>query len=352
MHASHWTRRRVLKAIAASFVGGQPLVAQDPSRVETSGKRFITPVTQRAIDRGLEWLANRQHQDGSFGSGSGYLRNVAITSLCGMSFMSAGYTPARGRYGSVVSRAIDFILESSGPNGFINVPESESHGPMYGHGFATLFLAEAYGMVARDEMRRKLELAVKVIINSQNKEGGWRYEPHPADADVSVTVCQIMALRAARNAGIYVPKDSVDRCTQYIRDCQNRDGGFRYQLNKNAPSLFPRSAAAVVALNSAGIYEGDEIDRALRYIERYIPQGQRPRQDSRYYYGHYYAAQVMWHAGGRYWIQWYPAIRDELLETQLGEGSWLDRAICNEYATAMATLILQMPNNYLPIFQR
>jgi hypothetical protein len=60
----------------------------------------------------------------------------------------------------------------------------------------------------------------------------------------------------------------------------------------------------------------------------------------------------MWHAGGKYWDEWYPAIRDELLDRQTDEGSWLSATICNEYGTAMSLLILQLPNNYLPIFQR
>src|SRR5207253_9246728 len=92
-----------------------------------------------------------------------------------------------------------------------------SHGAMYGHGFGTLFLAEAHGMVhdkeLRDRLRTTLKQAVQLIQGSQNSEGGWRYTPLSKDADVSVTICQIMALRAARNAGFYVPKATVDRCT-------------------------------------------------------------------------------------------------------------------------------------------
>ena len=70
-----------------------------------------------------------------------------------------------------------------------------------------------------------------------------------------------------------------------------------------------------------------------------------------YFYGHYYAMQAMWAAGGDYWKEWYPAIRDELIGHQLPDGSWVD-GICIHYATAMACIILQVPNNYLPILQR
>lgn len=351
------SRRRFLQSAAAAGISLMPVrlsqAAPDASRsFEAHGRQMVTPEAQLAITRGLSWLAARQHDDGSFGSGSAYRRNVAVAGLCGMAFLSAGSTPGRGRYGRLVRKIIDFLISTAQPSGYIIAPESASHGPMYGHGFATLFLADAYGMSGEERLREVLKNAVRLIVNSQNKDGGWRYEPESTDADISVTVSQIMALRAARNAGIAVPKSTVDRCIDYVRRCQNSDGGFRYQLLLRPQSIFPRSAAGVVALYSAGVYEGEEIERGLDYLMRYLPQGDLFRYESHYYYGHYYAVQAMWHAGGDYWRKWYPAIRDELLTRQLPEGSWPDALICNEYGSAMALLVLQTPNNYLPIFQR
>ena len=73
---------------------------------------------------------------------------------------------------------------------------------MYGHGFATLFLAEVYGMTPRPDVRETLRKAVRLIVQTQNQEGGWRYHPVRNDAALSVTSCQIMALRAARTTGV------------------------------------------------------------------------------------------------------------------------------------------------------
>lgn len=323
-----------------------------PRTVETSGLELITPAAQQAISRGLEYLASNQHEDGSFGAGSYYRRHVAVTALAGMAFLSAGNTPNRGKYGKAVDRAVRFLLDNTDPTGLISTPEARQQNPMYGHGFAALFLAEAYGMSPQPEIREKLKLAITLILNTQNKEGGWRYFPARADADISVTVCQIMALRAARNAGLFVPKDSVDLCTRYVRQCQNPDGGFSYQLVKGTQSNWPRSAAGLVALYSAGIYEGREIDRGLKYLMEHLPRGELFRHEPFYFYGHYYAVQAMWHAGGSYWKQWYPAIRDELIGRQSQNGNWPDLTVNSEYGTAMACIVLQMPNNYLPIFER
>ena len=97
------------------------------------------------------------------------------------------------------------------------IAADNSHGPMYGHGFATLFLGEVYGMTGDDDVKEKLQKAVRLIQNTQNKEGGWRYQPVPYDADISVTITEIMALRAARDAGIKVEKEVVDKAIGYVR---------------------------------------------------------------------------------------------------------------------------------------
>jgi hypothetical protein len=305
--------------------------------------------TRQAIDNGLQYLASRQNDDGSMGN-DGNSRNVAVCGLTGMAFMSAGHMPGRGRFGRQVSRCVGYILSNCN-DGFIAAPGAMTHGPMYGHGFATLFLAEVYGMTAIAGVRDKLVAAVRLIVRTQNDEGGWRYQPQKADADLSVTICQIMALRAARNAGIFVPAETIDRCTEYVKRCQNADGGFMYMLSQPGISAFPRSAAGIVSLYSAGIYDGPEIDKGIEYLAQYVPNSETLNRENHFFYGQYYAVQAMWHAGGEQWQRWYPAIEQLLLQRQREDHSWFD-IICPEYGTAMACLILQMPNSHLPIFQK
>lgn len=322
--------------------------------VDSSGRKLVTPKTDKAINRGLKWLANEQATNGSFGSVGSYRENVGITAIAGIAFLASGSTPDRGPYGREIAAVMDFLLSRARTDGFITSDKaSQSHGPMYGHGFATLFLAEIYGTTERDDLRPKLSRAVQLIVTSQNRDGGWRYSPKSRDADMSVTVCQMMALRAARNAGFAVPRDTVDKCVLYLRKCQNDDGGFRYQLESDRESLFPRSAAAIVGFYSAGKYDGTELESGLGYLNRFRP-GQGRENRNNYFYGHYYAAQAAWQAGGDHWFKWYPAIRDDLSAKQEPDGSWRDTTpvVGSAYATAMACIVLQMPNNLLPIFQR
>jgi hypothetical protein len=198
------------------------------------------------------------------------------------------------------------------------------------------------------ELGGKLRTAVRLIVDTQNDAGGWRYQPVKSDADLSITICQIMALRAARDAGIHVPERTRTLCIQYVKNSQNSDGSFRYTPHSGRGGSFPLTAAGIVALNSAGIYSGPEIDNALGYMMRFLPSGSMT--ESYYFYGHYYAAQAAWHAGGEVWRKWYMAIRDTLLKNQRDDGSWIDNTAGADFGAAMGCIILQLPNNYLPIF--
>ena len=327
-----------------------PVAAAQEISPEEAAADMLTPQVEQGIARGLAWLASRQQADGAFGSGA-YRGNVAVTALSGMAMLAGGSAPNRGPYGEQVARAVDYLLAQAQPSGFITAEPWASHGPMYGHGFATLFLAECYGMTPESEVRQKLAAAVRLIVNSQNEQGGWRYFPVRNDADISVTVCQVMALRAARNAGIHVPSETIDRSIAYVKKCQNPDGGFRYMLEQEGDSAPARSAAGLVSLYSAGIYEGPEIAEAIDYLLKFMPEPDSPPQQAYFFYGQYYAIQAMWQAGGLPWRRWYPAISEQLLAQQRQDGSFSSQ-ICPEYATGMACIVWQLPENHLPIFQR
>jgi len=336
---------------------GAPAPANAPRQTAENNamEGEITPELDRAVQKGLAALAGLQLEDGSFAA-SRYGKNSAIASLACLAFMADGHLPGRGKYGPNVERGLEFILSSVTETGL--VAADASHGPMYGHGFATLFLGEVYGMTQggadtqqSQRVHDALVRAVRLIIQTQNDEGGWRYNPVPEDADISVTICQIMGLRSARNAGIEVPRETIDRAVEYVRKCQNTDGGFKYQLGRGG-SAWPRSAAGVASLFYAGIYEDEAIDRGIAYlIDKALP-GSSEATEAHYFYGHYYSAQAMYLAGGESWAKWWPAIRNELIERQLSDGSWSDQQAGAAYGTAMALIVLQMPKRYLPIFQK
>lgn len=303
--------------------------------------------TEAAVRKALRYLAETQNPDGSWGGSGGYSSDVAIVGLCALAFMSAGHQPDRGPYGQVLRRATDYLVKSAQRTGLIYNPAAAAGPPMYGHGFATLALAELYGMTRRLDLRDKLEAAVALILRTQNAEGGWRYQPRVADADISVVICQIMALRAAANAGIRVPRETIARAIEYVKRCANNpDGGFSY-MPGNRGSGQARTGAGVLALIVMGERHCEEARRGLEYLMS-RPPGNR---DGHVFYAIYYCTQAMYQAGGRYWAYWYPRVSEYLLSTQRPDGSWYDGP-GQAYATAMGVLALQVPAGLLPIYQK
>lgn len=330
------------------------LAAQEPARPALiSPATQITPATQLAIREASDWLVTQQHaESGSFGTGPEYAGNVGVTALVGMAFLSGGSTPTSGPYRVTVEKLTGYLLDCAGPNGYLVEPEPKLQGPMYGHGFATMYLAEVLGMSPHPELPGATRRAVSLIINTQNADGGWRYLPQASDADVSVTACQLMALRAARNAGLVVPRSTIERATSYLRRCQNVDGGFRYRLLDAAESRYPRSAACISALYSAGLRDDPALRTGAAYLLRYLPDQPGARDAQYHYYGVYYGAQAAWQIGGEHWERWYQAGREELLRTRQPNAGWSDPWVGDDYATAMALIALQLPYGYVPIFER
>lgn len=300
----------------------------------------LSPEVENAIDRGLAYLASKQDDQGSWAREN----KCGVTSLALMAYMLKGHFPKKGIYGLHLERAVDFLIaQAKKSDGYIG-------NSMYEHALATLALSEAWGMSDRDEIRDVLKRAVDIIINSQNREGGWRYTPEPKDADVSVTAMQLVALASAKEAGIFVPAEVMDKARAYVKRLQiPNSGGFGYQ-SAHSPG-FARSAAGVMSLMISGDRESRQALRGLDYLQK---QPDEVFSKADYYsYGHYYAIQVMYQAGESHYAAWYPKIRDAQLKSQKKDGFWQNPGDPDPaYGTSMAILMLGVPYRYLPIYQR
>jgi hypothetical protein len=320
-----------------------------------------TPDVAEAVTRGLQWLAARQNKNGSFGSSQ---VPVATTGLAGLAFLANGNVPGRGRYAHQAKNAIRYLLDCQrySRRGYINEPGGAGGSRMHGHGYATLFLAEALGMTNDamdgldvDILREAVKKAVHVIESSQSKDGGWTYEPNPMSGDEgSVTVTQVHALRSARNAGIKVNKTTIDSAVRYIQKSANSDGGIRYSLSSGGShSSFALTAAGVSVMNYLGEYDLPQIERGLKYLAGGMKRGGVGRSNRGHFqaYEDFYATLAFYHQGGDYWKQFWPTLREEIIKRRASDGSWSD-GYGAEFGTAFATLTLQVSNQYLPIFQR
>lgn len=310
--------------------------------------------TDEAVRRGVHFLVRSQARNGSWSS----LRQdypSTMTAMAGLALMAAGNTPHEGPHADSVERAVQYLLRSAQPSGLIAVPNQERQ-PMYGHGFAMLFLSQAYGMetnrARQQELRRVLERAIALTVRAQSRDGGWYYTPDAQNDEGSVTVTQIQALRACRDAGLHVPREVIDRACEYIAKCQNRDGGISYSLRSRGHSLPAITAAAVATMYSAGEYEHPVSQGALAFTLRVLQGSRGLRSGGHEYYTRLYVGQTMWVSSPENWNRYFPSDRDFLLNNQLPNGSWNDNMTGEIFSTAVAILTLQLPYELVPVYQR
>ena len=331
-------------SLRAAKAGAKPV---DQDSVVVSEK------SEAVIKGALKFLAIKQSPNGSWNAGAGE-HPVAMTAYVLMAFMAAGNTPNEGEYGRNVTRGMQYLMERVGPDGFISSGGGSERGGsnMYGHGIATIALGELYGMTKDARLKQKLELAIHLIENSQNDQGGWRYAPRKSDADLSVTVLQVVALRAAKNGGLDVAQSTIDNAVAFVKSCYDPDsGGFTYQPHNQQPG-FARTAAGIYCLQVCGLYSDPLVAKGSAYLNDGLGN---PMEW--YTYGHFYAAPAQYMIGGKTWTNWYGRMEKELHEGVHRNGdfaSWdpYDHKVGEIYATAVHTMILAMPYHYLPLYQR
>ncbi len=318
-------------------------------------KVVVDEKTEAVIKGALRWLASKQLPNGAWGSSGEEQRYaIAMTGFALMAFQAGGHLPGEGEHGKNVTLGMQYLLDQISPEGLIGSRNSGQY--MYSHGISAIALGELYGQTRSPAMRPKLEKMIRIIIGSQNAEGGWRYRPVPADADISVTVLQVVALRAAKNGGIDVPQKTIDAAVKYVKACQHAaSGGFAYQPGRDPG--FARTAAAIYSLQVCGLYDDPMVRDGSEYLVK-----NNAKNDQWFTYGNFYAAPAQYMIGGEVWEKWYAQLREVLLRnaTAMPGGLYywepkLDAGMGGvgpTYSTAVYAMMLAMPYHYIPLYQR
>jgi hypothetical protein len=327
---------------------------------------------QSRINKSVAWLIKKQNNDGSIADAK--TNKVAMTSLAVMSLGAVGHqlsdeTPE----GAVMRKGMEFILKPQHQtlSGYYGEYDRSR---MYGHGIITLLLAESLGMGADETMdkkiRERLEKAIELIVRSQagkkdgKHQGGWRYTPNSKDADLSVSAWQLIALKAARNAGVTVPKKSIEDASDYMKRCFHRKGnasgpdsvvpGYFTYMAGQGNFRFGSGAAGLLCLQIIGEWDSPEVKGAAKYFMSYkIP---KPKGNDHFYYGMYYYAQGMYQFGGENADHARKVVRETMFALQEKDGGWpishKAKNVGRVYSTSMALLSLSIHYHYLPIYQR
>jgi hypothetical protein len=359
------TRRAWLAGLGAATTAG---FAQGP---ETNlGSLYLADDIDRAVNAGVKHLIETQRSDGGIADRG---HEIAMTSLAVMAMAAIGTEPMpHSKAGRAMMKAIDFVLQTKhrDAQGYFGGRDGSR---MYGHGITTLMLTEILGMGATPEQNASIHaalveaiqliLAAQDVPKSEKLQGGWRYTPTSRDSDLSVSVWQLMALRSAKNDGMNVPGEAIEKALAYLRYSYasplSRDGtprdkisGFSYTPGTHHPS-FTMTAAGMLAMQVCGQYDSPLVEGASEWLLQHPPK----LNERFFHYGIYYYAQGMHQAGGKYAEQADKLVPELLLEGQRSDGAWLakngeERNVGTIYATSLSILSLSVRYHYLPIYQR
>ncbi len=339
-------------AVALGFFGaGAALYAQPlNARIGEPVPRDV----RELYDRGLQYLARTQAEDGSW---PGANQGPGVTGMALMVFLASGEDPNFGLYSNNVRRALRSIITGQDANtGYFG-------NSMYHHGFATLALAEAYGAVddahlwpAGKKVRsigQALELAVRAAITSQKKNplGAWRYSPAATDADTSVSGAVLVGLLAARNAGIEIPDESIDRAISYYKNMTAPSGQVAYSggIGGMDESL-ARISIATLVYSLARRKDLPEFKATLGYLVEKIEFTGRSGFGW-IDYQRYYQAQALFQGDVEAWKKW-----NKLLVQQLKAAQQADGSIPGQHGapvgTSLSCLALALNFRFLPIYER
>jgi prenyltransferase beta subunit len=334
-------RHTAVVAISASLL----LVSNHSADAQGLGRRNVDVVpanVEISYKKGLKFLATMQSSDGSFSNDrSRYGAQPGVTGICVLAFLAHGEDAEFGPYAKNIKKGIDFILKQQNKNGYIGTS-------MYNHGFATLALAEAYGMVNDDRLASALKKSVALLTSSQdrNPQGAWRYSPEDMTADTTVAGCQLVALLAARNAGIPVPNKNIDKALKYLASCRASNGGYGYTSKSGGKSTL--TAIGSLCMSLAKKKDEKSFDTVTRYLTSRIESGGHHYL----FYHEYYMAQALFHANEEEWEKWNEKNSKVMTASQNPDGGWSDPRLGRSGATGLALLSMALNYRFLPIYEK
>ncbi|MCA9320142.1 MAG: terpene cyclase/mutase family protein [Planctomycetes bacterium] len=348
------------------------------------------PKAERVVDQSLEWLAIHQSRDGSWDSdgfmnqgdprrgplcdGKGNaLYDVGVSGLALLCFLGAGETHTVGDHKTTVRNALRWLRDQQDAEGCFGSRTLSNF--TYNHAIATLAMAEAYAMTKSPLLGKSTEQAVAFALRCQNPYQAWRYGEATGENDSSVTGWMVMALKAARSAGIQIDDRPFEWSLNFIDEMTDEETGRTGYTKRGEPPVrevgmqteFPSSESeslTAVAITSR-IFAGEDPkeSRMIRLgvenlLTKKLPVWDPARGSIDMYYW-YYATLAMYQYGGDSWAKWNRAMNDAIITKQRSDGnfagSWDPKGPWGEaggrvYSTALMTLCLEVYYRYARVF--
>lgn len=350
------TVSRLLHSAAASFVISLCLlVPRGWCQTPQIHSGEVVPRDVREIyERGLNFLATSQAEDGSW-QGSGGEAGAGVTGMALMVLLASGEDPNFGLYSNHVRKAVrDIIRKQDTSTGYYG-------GSMYHHGFAMLAMAEAYGTVddrllwSGNEKQRSigqsLELAVRCAVTSQKKNpsSAWRYSPDASDSDTSVSGAVLMGLLAARNAGIEVSDEAINKAIDYFVKMTSDSGQVAYAGGIGGfDESLARISIATLVYSISRRKDLPQFKSTLTYLTQQLESTNSGHYQE---YTRYYQAQALFQGNVEAWDKWNKLLVRQLKTSQLSDGS-VKGPWGPAVGTSLSMLALAVNYRFLPIYER
>jgi hypothetical protein len=327
-----------------------------------------SPATEQAVEDALKWLAAAQSDDGRWdidgfktvrtagGAGDRIDADVAITGLALLAYLGAGYTHADGTYKDTVLKALDWVIGGQKPDG-----DLRRGGQMYDQAMAAAALCEALSMTGDERLRPPAELAIRFILEAQNPESGWRYQPRD-DSDTSVTGWQILAMKSAQVAGIAIPEQHLRWTGMWLDKVRKGDSGGLYTYKPGHAVTTVMTAEGwfcQLFMGSEGRVRGQA--ESERYLMENPPVWNVVERGAINMYYWYYATLALHLSASPEFKGWNADLTSALLKGRVEEGpatgSWEPSCLLAErggrlYTTVMGCLCLEVYYRFMPLYQR
>jgi hypothetical protein len=296
---------------------------------------------REAVRRGLAYLLAYQRPDGHFPQGpttdedAGEFNTVGVTGFGVLALLEAEATDPHPNQREALERALGFLAgvhdEETGLFG-----PADGHRYMASHAVATLAWLRANAGTPGATWRPQAEQAVRVILRARNPYAGWRFAHVPqGDNDSVSTGLMLVALAAARDAGIQVPARDTDEALAYLDELTDERGRTGYDYVGSNPARlagrteFPAeysemcTGIAIVARLNWGQdpRRSDALRRGAHVVSEQAPIWDRGRGTIDYYHW-LFGSDALSRMGGYEFEHWRDNLLRALLPHQREDGAW------------------------------
>ena len=392
--------------VMAMVLGGSVLVGFPDSR-SAAGVPGELEWRQRATEgmqRAVNYLLEHQEPDGAFGHwrgpigsddwgwpipGQHYAWQVATTAITCVTLMDlADQAPERAQ--EALLRGLDHVCENGRRKRIANWDTDNVWAYVYALEAAARALAEdpeKIGTQRRQRLRRLGEDLIVTLELYQSPDGGWAYyddRPYtrrPTWGTSFVTASLLLIFEQCEAVGLDVPDKMQQRGLRALRRCRLPNGAYDYNV-----SVIPSSGRLTginqikgslcrIQVGNLGLRvcgdEGEVSDQQIvtgldQFLVRHhkfisLARGRPHPHEAFYansgyffYYGHYYAADLIALLPHELRLKWWPQLIEKILETQETDGSMWDYSFFSYhriYGTAWSASVLAKALREKPLEQ-